>query len=468
MDVRSSASLRQQMKLVRAQFLQSEGLPFDGVLSESVVERLLDEAKVAWTDRIYTPVVTTLVFLWQCLSADASCQDAVSKLIAHRVATGQKACSSKTGGYCTARQKLPESVVKGLARHAGQELDRQAKDEWRWKGRKVKVVDGSTASMPDTPENQAAYPQSSNQKPGVGFPIARILIIFSLAVGAALEMAVCPCKGKGQSELGLFRQLVDTFEPDDIMLADRFHCTWFTLASLRERRADGVARLHARRSSDFRRGRRLGKNDHIVQWKKPPKPDWMDQATYDALPEFLEVREVRLRVAVKGLRAETIIVATTLLDPEKFPLKDLTDLYRQRWQAELDLRSLKVTLGMDVLRCKTPEMVRKELWMHLLAYNLTRTVMAQAAATHDRAPRTLSFKASLQTLRAFQPHLESATPATVAHLAEAVLKALVQHQVGNRPDRVEPRARKRRPKPYPLLHEPRSAARSRLMKNPCS
>lgn len=177
---------------------------------------------------------------------------------------------------------------------------------------------------------------------------------------------------------------------------------------------------------------------------------------------------MRLRVAVKGFRAQRIVVVASLLDAETVSAQDLRDLYRQRWHAELDLRSLKVTLGMDVLRCKTPEMVRKELWMHLLAYNLTRTVMAQAAATHDRDPRTLSFKASLQTLRAFQPHLESATPEMVAKLADAVMNALVQHEVGNRPDRVEPRARKRRPKPYPLLQQPRRDARTRLLKTPCS
>lgn len=225
MEVRSSGSLRQQMELVQAQVLQSERLPFEGVLSESVVERLLKESQAFWEDRVYSPPITTLVFLWQCLSADASCEDAVSRLIAHRVASGQKACSSRTGGYCTARKRLPESVVKGLARHAGQELDRQAKAEWRWKKRKVKLLDGSTVSMPDTPANQAAYPQVVHQKPGVGFPIARILIVFSLAVGTALEMAVGRCQGKGESELGLFRQLVDTFEPDDLLLADRFHCT---------------------------------------------------------------------------------------------------------------------------------------------------------------------------------------------------------------------------------------------------
>jgi hypothetical protein len=468
MDVRSSGSLRQQVNLIRSQVLQSEHLPFDGVLSEPVLERLLKEEGAFWEERIYTPIVTTLVFLWQCLSADASCEDAVSKLVAHRVASGQEACSSKTGGYCIARKRLPEGVLKELARHTGQELDRQAKDEWRWKGRKVKLVDGTTDSMPDTAANQAAYPQSGKQKPGLGFPILRLLVVFSLAVGTALEMAVCPCKGKGQSELSLFRQLVDTFEANDVMLADRFHCTWFTLAALGERRVDFVVRLHASRKCDFRRGRRLGKDDHIVCWKKPRKPDWMDQADYDALPESLEVREVRLRVATKGFRSKAIVVVTSLLDPDACSVQELADLYRQRWQAELDLRSLKVTLGMDVLRCKTPEMVRKEVWMHLLAYNLTRTVMAQAAAIHDRAPRTLSFKASLQTLRAFQPHLESATPETLAKLAEAVMKALVQHEVGNRPDRVEPRARKRRPKQYPRLQQPRHEAKRRLMKNPCS
>ena len=468
MDGRWSGSLRQQVKLVRDQVLQSEQLPFGGVLPAAVLEQLLKETDASCEERVYSPVVTVLVFLWQCLSGDASCQDAVSKLVAHRVASGQKACSSRTGGYCLARQRLPESVVKGLARHAGQELDRQAPEQWRCKGRNVKVVDGSTVSMPDTPQNQAAYPQSRNQKPGVGFPLARILIIFSLSVGTALELAVGRCRGKGQSELGLFRQLVDTFQPGDLMLADRFHCTWFTLAALQARGADFAVRLHERRTCDMRRGRRLGKDDHLVQWKKPRKPAWMDQAQYDALPEFLAVREVRLRVTVKGFRSQTIEVATSLLDPETFSRRDVTDLYRQRWQAELDLRSLKVTLGMDVLRCKTPEMVAKELWMHLLAYNLIRTVMAQAAATHGRAPRTLSFKASLQTLRAFQPHLESVTPATIARLAEALLHALAQHEVGQRPNRIEPRARKRRPKPYPLLQEPRHQARSRLLTKSCS
>jgi hypothetical protein len=467
MDVRSSSSLRQQVSLIRSQVLQSEGLPFGNVLSEDVVERVAGKGD-ACEEPVYTPLITTLVFLWQCLSADASCKDAVAKLMAHRVASGQDACSSNTGGYCVARKRLPESVLKDLARHTGRELDRQAKDEWRWKGRTVKVADGTTVSMPDTDANQAEYPQSGKQKKGVGFPLARLLVVFSLAVGTALEMAVCASKGKGQSELALLRELAETFEENDVLLADRFHCSWFALAMLRQRKVDFVVRLHGSRKCDFRRGRRLGKSDHVVCWKKPRKPDWMDQAEYDALPASLEVRETRLRVNTPGIRSKTIVVASSLLDPKEFKVKDLTDLYRQRWQAELDLRTLKVTLGMDVLRCKTPELVRKELWTHLLAYNLTRTIMAQAAATHDRAPRTISFKASLQILRAFQPHLESATPEKLARMADVMFAALIQNKVGNRPDRIEPRARKRRPKQYPRLQEPRRDAKLRLLKGRCT
>ncbi len=468
MDLHSCRSLSQQVQQVRDQVLQSDQLPFEGVLSESVLQKLLEEAGVVWTKCVYTPVTTTLLFLWQCLSADGSCQHAVNKFIARQVALGRKPPSSNTGAYCQARQKLPESVVKGLARHAGHELHRQAKEEWLWKGLTVKLIDGSTVSMPDTKENQEAYPQPSSQKPGLGFPLARILVIFSLAVGTALELAICKSQGKGQSELGMYRQLETTLEPKDVVLADRILCSWFVLGLLVRRGISGVVRLHASRKADFRRGRRLGRNDHIVRWKKSPRPSWMDLETYATFPQDLEVREVRLDLPIKGFRSQRIVVVTTLLDPKQFSRQDLLDLYRQRWQAELDLRNLKVTLQMDVLRCKTPEMVRKELWMHLLAYNLIRTVIAQAAVTHNFIPRHLSFKMTVQLLNTFQPHLETATPEQALQLAKALLQALAQHVVGNRPNRVEPRAVKRRPKAYPRLQKPRPTTASRTTKTPCS
>ncbi len=406
------------------------------------------------------------MFLWQCL-AKSSCREAVAKRVAQCVAVKQKPCSYATGGYCVARTRLPENLFKGLARQVGRRLHKKALEAWLWKGRRVKVADGSTVSMRDTVKNQQAYLQGANQKAGVGFSIARILVIFSLAVGTAPELAICPCNGKGQSELAMFRQLLDTFEPGDVLLADRMHCTWFTVTALMARKVDFVVRLHSSRECDFRRGRRLGRDDHIVQWTKRRRPQWMSRGDYDALPACIEIREARLRVTISGFRGKTLVVATSLLDPDMHSRLELTGLYRQRWHAELNLKSLKVTLGMDVLRCETPEMVRKELWANLLSYNLIRSVMAQAAMTHGRVPRTLSFAASLQLLRAFQPKLQQATLHEVLHIATALLNAIVQHRVGHRPDRVEPRKRNRRPKPFPHLQQPRQEARKRLVRNPC-
>jgi hypothetical protein len=313
--------------------------------------------------------------------------------------------------------------------------------------------------MPDTPANQAAYPQPRSQKPGVGFPLARIAAVFSLACGAVLDLGLCRYRGKGQSELGLLRGMWNKFKRGSLLLADRYICSYFEIALLLRRGVDSVTRMHQRRKVDFRRGRRLGPEDHCVEWVKPRRPKWMDQATYDSLPATMTIREARIRVQRPGFRVKTLIVATTLLDAEIYSRDDLIALYGARWHAELDLRSLKETMHMDVLRCQTPELVRKEIWTHLLAYNLIRTVMAQAAARDGILPRTISFKGTVQTLQAFQPMLQRATDAQIGVFCRHMLDALVGHRVGNRPDRHEPRRRKRRPKPYPLLMVPRAEAR---------
>jgi len=252
----------------------------------------------------------------------------------------------------------------------------------------VYVYDGSHASMPDTPANQAEYPQPDTQKPGLGFPLARLAAVFSLATGAVLDLAIGRYAGKGQSELGLLRKLWTLLRPGGIVLADRLMCAWTEMVMLKQRGVDSVCRLTCHRTADFRRGRRLGPGDHVVEWPKPPKPRSIDRATYDALPGSLTVRETRVRVEQPGFRTTSLVVATTLLDAEAFTAADLADLYRARWNAELDLRSLKRTMQMDVLRCKTPELVRKEVWAHVLAYNLVRAVMAQAA-TCRRNRKTL-------------------------------------------------------------------------------
>jgi hypothetical protein len=321
--------------------------------------------------------------------------------------------------------------------------------------------------MPDTPQNQAAYPQPIVQKPGLGFPLARIAAIFSLACGAVLDVGICRYAGKGQSELGMLRTLWKLFLPGDVMLADRLMCAWTEMVMLKERGVDCVCRLTSHRTADFRRGRRLGKGDHIVKWFKPTKPRSIDRQTYDLLPEFLTIRECRVRVEQPGFRVKTLIVATTLLDAGKFTRDDLAQLYRARWNAELDLRSLKQTLQMDVLRCKTPELVRKELWTHILAYNLIRTIMAQVATRHGLEPRSISFKGAVQTLEAFQPVIAlegERDPAFRRMLYQHLLDAIATHRVADRPDRFEPRRRKRRPKPYDRLMKPRHEAKLDLLK----
>lgn len=461
----SQGRFSQQMNLLRRQFAQSAELPFSDVLSSELVERVLKELGMTCSERIYTPLTALLVFLWQVISQDQCCQGAVTKLAAHRVAHGEQACSTQTGGYCTARKRLPEEMFAKVARATGQRLNEQTPSAWRWHDLDVKLFDGSTVSMPDTPANQAAYPQPKSQQEGVGFPLARIAAVFSLACGAVLDLAICCFQGKGQSELGLLRQLWHLFAAGDVMLADRYLCSWFELAVLQSRGADFVSRLHQRRQADFRRGKRLGPDDHVVAWPKPRRPDWMDQATYDALPAELTVREVRLNVSIPGFRPRQIVVVTSLLDAEAFSAAELADLYRQRWHAEIDLKSLKDTMQMDVLRCLTPELVRKEIWTHVLAYNLVRTVIAQAAIRGNVLPRQLSFKSALHAIIAFQPQLEHASRHTLTRLYHELLDAILPHQVGHRPNRYEPRARKRRPKPYPLLMIPRRLARAAMGRN---
>jgi hypothetical protein len=424
------------------------------------VQRVLDDCDVQFRERIFSPLVTVATFLTQVLDPDHSMRQAVARLIAHRLAMGLPPCSPDTRAYSKARQRLSEKVWAELTRRTGRDLLLAAPARWCWRGRDVKVVDGSTLSMPDTPANQQAYPQPASQKPGLGFPVLRLVALFSLAVGAVLDVAMGPYKGKQTGETALFRTLHHHLADGDVLLADRYFCGYFHICLVLERGADVVMRLHQLRHVDFRRGRRLGAGDHIVSWHKPSqRPDWMDEATYARLPATLTMRELRLRVPHNKGRSRTILVATTLLDAAAYPKQAIAALYRQRWHAELDLRSLKTVLQMDVLRCQTPAMVRKEIWVHLLVYNLLRKVMAQAAQEHDVPVRELSFKGTLQTLNAFSDALQTCAQKDREPLCRRLLEAVAHHRVGHRPDRVEPRAKKRRAKPYRLLNKPRDQAR---------
>jgi len=428
-------------------------LYFAALLPQDRIEKAFGAARWLWQGWIYTPTVTVWVFLSQCLSPDHSCRDAVARLLAWRLACGLKPCSADTGAYCTARGGLPEEALHGLVRETGREIEDESPQTWLWHGRKVRVVDGSTLTMPDTDENQAAYPQQKTQKPGCGFPIARILVVFSLSLGTVLEAAIGKYYGKQTGENSLFRTLYGALEEGDIILADRYFSGWSDIALPLGRGIDIVVRKHQHRRTDFRSGERLGKDDHLVSWSKPVRPKWMSVAQYRELPDELTLREVRIRVSQKGFRTQSLVVVTTLLDAEAYPPEEIALLYRRRWQAELYLRSLKIVLQMDHLRCKTPERVRNEFFTHLLGYNLIRGVMAAAAFQSGKSPWEISFKGTLQTLGQFLPILLSKVSSEA--WCEALLTAVATHNVGDRPDRFEPRLRKRRPKPYKHLREPR-------------
>ena len=461
----SQGRFRQQFRFLRRQFLQDGDVPLSNVLSEDIVSQVLKDKGWCWIDKIYTPLVTLWVFLNQVLSADHSCRWAVGRLIAHRLSQGQRPCSPETGAYCQARKRLPEELFSEVARQTGQALDVNADSNWLWKDRPVYMFDGATVMMPDTQENQKAYPQNVAQEPGLGFPIARIAAIFSLSCGAVVDLAIGRYAGKGQGESTLFRTLWDVFRPGDIVLTDALLCTWPEIVMLKQRGVDFVGQLHVNRSADFRRGKRLGKKDHIVRWSKP-YVRWMDKHSRKALPDFLEVRECCISVQQPGFRSETIVVVTTLLDAFEFTKEDIAEIYFRRWNVELDLRSIKSVMQMEMLRCKTPELVRKEIWTHILAYNLIRTVMAQAATKHNVHPRSISFKGAIQTLEAFQQLIALSDEHDAAYrmyLYDNLLKAVARHRVGNRPGRFEPRRVKRRRRKYPVLTKPRREAKLELL-----
>jgi len=439
------------------------GLAFSDLLSADLITDSVEEIDYSFRERIFTPMVTVWVFLSQILSSDHSCRDAVARLAAFRSASRQDPCAPGTSSYCDARRRLPVELFRRITRAIGRQLQEEAPQDWLWKGRSVKIIDGTTVSMPDTRKNQEAFPQANTQQPGVGFPVARCVVLFSLACGTALEMAMGPYKGKETGENSLFRTFYNHLNARDIVVGDRYYGSYCDVAMLQDRDVDVVVRKHQLRQTDYRRARRLGRGDYLVVWDKPKqRPDWMDEVSYQKIPDQLTMREVQIQVQEKGKRVKHLTVVTTLLDHREYRTRDIAELYRTRWNAELDLRSLKTTLQMDVLRCKTPDMVRKEMWAHLLTYNLIRTMMAQTAHQYELLPRQISFKGALQTINAHRGY-HGTSLADDPHMIATMLHAIASHRVGNRPGRVEPRAIKRRSKPHPLLNMPRREARRRIL-----
>jgi Transposase DDE domain len=441
---------------VRARFARDQGLPFADALTERHIREALNHHGVQYRDRLFNPSTTLWGFLSQVLSEDHSCRDTVSRIIAHRAAAGLPVSSANTASYCSARARLPTGVLRMLAKRTAQQLQDSLPQAWKWHGRSVFIVDGSHVSMPDTEANQACYPQPVVQKPGLGFPLARVVVLLSLASGACHDLAIAPYAGKGTGETTLVRELYDTLARGDVVLADALFDNYFIAWELRQRGLELVARVQAERVGS--RTVESRSDGDIIVWQRPGLPRGMSWETYCGYPETMTMRQVSVDARDKNNRAEQFKVITTILDATIDGVQ-IGALYERRWGGEIDLRSIKSTMRMDILRCKTPAMVEKEIWAHLLAYNLLRTVMAVAAVENNVEPRTLSFKGAKQTLTAFAPKLEAASAEQRVGLVDALLRAVAYHRVGNQPGRWEPRARKRRPKPGNRLMQPRHIAK---------
>jgi hypothetical protein len=445
-----------QQQQIRRQLGQSDAFAFFNILTGPELFDPLEALLPMHRERLFPPTETLAMFLRQALSEDRSCQRAVNDTALARVAGNLPRCSTYTGAYCRARQRLPTTLIASLTRHSGQHMTGRAPLAWRWRGRAVRLVDGTTLSMPDTVANQARYPQPRSQQPGLGFPLCRMAALICLGSGAILDAASSGYHGKGSDEQTLLRSMLDTLKRGQVLLGDALYATYFLLADLHERGVDAVFEQHGARAmtTDFERGLILGTRDHLLALPKPKlKPEWMTQAQYDRAPGTVIVRELRTG-------GKTLV--TTLLCPKETPKDALKLLYRQRWNVELDLRHIKTTLGMETLSCRTPDMAIKEIWTYLLAYNLIRLIMAQAALAVGCLPRQLSFKHVLQLYDAWQRYrFDEATDNPLQVLFELI----GQQRVANRPRRVEPRAVKRRSKPFPLMTQPRALLRQSIRLN---
>lgn len=402
--------------------------------------------------RVFTPMTTFWNFLAQVLSPAQPCRETVRQIQGARGRRNKTRISSSTGAYCRARQRLPEPVLLEIWQAIARQLASAGTPTMHWLGLRVAVVDGTTISMPDTPQNQTAWPQPSEQKAGCGFPVIKLVGLFSLATGAVCTLASGTLHNADHALfIKMWSLLTSNF---DLLLGDRNFGSYATFAALRLCGLHGVFRLHQSRKVDWRKGRRLGKYDRMFTWTKPVKLSWWLPLP---CPDTVTVRVTRVCVPIRGFRTRVIFLASTLLDPKLFPVDALAELYRRRWDVELFFRHIKTTMHMDILRCISPEMIRRELHMSMIAYNLIRAIMFQAALIHDTDLDRISFKGTCDTLRQWAPHLASVAHRTLVYrrLFRCLLQTLADDLVPYRPNRSEPRAVKRRPKNYHLLTKPR-------------
>jgi len=406
--------------------------------------------------RLFSKENTFWAFFSQILDADGGCKEVIRKLQAYASIKGIAFPSSSTASYCTARKKLGIQTLTDIFEHTAKQKERPSRTG-RLNNRRVIVVDGTGVSMPDTAKNQEVWPQSARQQPGCGFPTARICAFFSLTNGALLSYAT---GNKKSHELLLFRQQWKTFKPGDIFLGDKGFCSYFDMAQLRDRGVDSVVtlarRAPVRAASSLKK---LGTDDLLITWLRPVYTNKLSYSKeeWGTLPEELTLRQIRITVPYPGFRVQHFYIVTTLLDPVQYPATEIADLYFQRWDVELFFRDIKTTMGMDVLRCRTPDMIRKEILMHFIAYNCIRQLISEAAKEADLVVREISFKGSLQALRNWEPHLNQSkiNRAERFRLISDLYEAMTDTPIRQRPGRSEPRCRKRRPKNYELMTAPR-------------
>jgi hypothetical protein len=449
-------------EILKQQFSNSLGLPWQAILPAARLDEILAEEGIRYRSRVYSPIVTVWAMIYQVLSADKSLRHTVSCITTWLTAAGESAPAGDTGAYSKARGRLSAALLARLVPETAEQLEKRVPSEQYWCARRVKVFDGSTVLMADSAANQAAYPQHGNQAAGCGFPLARIVVFFCLLTGAVVSACVAD---KTTSEIVMSRLLYQDLAPDDVAMADQAYGSYVDLALIQQQGADGVLRKHHARASDFRTGRKNAQRDHQIVWHKPNRPPaHMSDDEFAAIPATLTVREVCLRLPRKGFRHQRIIVVTTLLDAKRYTAQQLTRLYGWRWQAaEVNLRHLKTTLKMEMLTAKTPTMVCKEIWTHLLAYNLLRSLMEQAAPRLDYQRARLSFQGTRQRFSQMITLFATTTHTIRARLYAHLLQAIADDPLPLRPHRHEPRVVKRRPKSFPRMRQPRAVLKAMLV-----
>lgn len=425
---------------------------FINIVNDSTIKPIIEKFLPEYRERIFTPTITLSLFLKQAISPISSCTNAVNNFIIDNKEKLPNKVSNSSGSYCRSRQKLPIEMIQALTKHTGMEVKSNLEKEYDVRGN-IYLIDGTTFSLPDTEKNQSKYPQQKAQAQGLGFPICRALGVFCLESGVAINAEIAPFKGKDASEHHMLRKLIDTFQAGDLIIGDALYSSFWLIEHFQRNDIDFVFQQNGQRSkkSDFRVGKKLGKNDHIIEYKKPQRPDWMTIEKYETIPKKIKVRE---------LKKQHKILVTSYNDINEYPSEKINEIYQRRWNIELDFRNLKTTMSLSQLSCKTPEMCEKEIWMYLLANNIIRIFMMQASIDYKIKPRTISFKCTLQIwnkiLSKFENPLDAVTD---------FLYLMTRNRVGNRPGRIEPRAKKRRSSAYTLLMVPREVARENIRKN---